>query len=288
MNLRTLERTQRAKYFYLFFFVIGLVITIFLGVLPCCSFFNAPSYSFQPSFSGFAVARNHTNITPDRLRVIIGIEPATLFFQYSFACYENGTYNFLFIFPFNVTSKINSTQNMNFTATSVGSAIWLQYPLNDVPQGGSHRDIFGDFLIENTFQSGTRGSYTFILPFGGAIKSEVIGNRQSGLGVFFHTEKVELEFTVPETFRIIQSFPGFLEGPEPFVTSTNRTMMSVKWIFDELRGSVTIYCEDPNERSSYESWLFLGGIFLSLGMSITVTTIYDFFKERTRPSEKKT
>jgi len=269
-----------ARHFTSTFLLTGLVI-MFIGIATSYLFYSAPRYSFRPTFSGFGVARNSTNISPEMLVVGIGLDPPELWFQYFFSCSANGTYNFLFVFPFYVTSTYASKENMSLRATSQGSAIWLQYQVSDVSYGWESGEVWGVFSIENTFQSGFRGSYMFLLPFGMGIHPEVYGNLQRELGVTFHTPdtNITLQFGLPARYQITQTFPPLSSGPETWVTYTNRTITTVKWEFETLQNSVTIYCQDPNEIAFYDHLLFISGLGYGIGVSIVITTVYEAVKD---------
>lgn len=278
-----------AKYFYYIFLLMGLLITFLGGLYPYYLYYSAPNYSFEPGFSGFGVARNQTNILPWMMVVGIGVDPPDLWFQYFFQCSINGTYNFIFVFPFNVISKISATENMSFRTTSRGSAIWLRYEVNDISVGWASKEIWGYFSIENTFQSGTRGSYTFLLPFGMGIHPEVYGNLQRELNVPFHTPdtNITLQFGLPGHYKITGTFPPVSAGPNVWITPTNRSIETVEWEFETLRDSVTVQCQDPNEASYYQSLPFISGLGLSIGASIATRTIYDAVKEWASPSQTR-
>jgi len=137
------------------FIVTGLLITILGGLLPYWIFAGAPNYSFKPGFSGFGIARNETTVLPTLMVVGLGAEPPELWFEYFCACSMNGTYNFLFFFPFKIVSEEGNSTDISFRATQTGSAVWLSLNINDVYLGSRDIEIWGDLSIENTFQSGS-------------------------------------------------------------------------------------------------------------------------------------
>ena len=278
-----------AKYIIPLFFTLGFLITLLGGFIPLFLFYNAPNYSFQPNFSGFGVARNETNISPNFFVLSITIRPPELYFYYSFSCCENGTYNFLFWFPFKIISKTSSTMNMSFNATSRGSAVWLRYQVDNVGYGWVNHQFSGVFSIENTFQSGTRGSYMFVLPFGLGIPGELIWNIQRELKVPFTTTSanIDLSFGVPSGYHITQTFPPHTVGPNTWTTRSNRTITKVGWNPRDLRDSVTIYCQNPNEIALYQSFLFIGGLCLGIGFPIMTTPVYDTVKKWTKPRQNE-
>jgi hypothetical protein len=282
------HRSWIGKHFYHIFILAGLLFTIVLGLEPYLILVNAPSYSFKPGFSGFGIARNETVILPTMMVVGLGSDPPELWFQYFFECEANGTYNFIFAFPFNITGQIGSSRNMSFRATTRGSAVWSRYEVNTVSYGWQSAEVWGVFSIENTFQSGTRGSYTFILPFGMGISAEVIGDLQHELGIGFHTPDVNISLQVglPSRFKIIGTFPPVSAGPNVWVTPTNRSITTMEWHFEKLQDSVTINCEDQNEIAFYETLPFISGLFLGIGIPIITTTLYDAVKEWSRPFPK--
>jgi hypothetical protein len=239
------------------------------------------NYRLDPNYSGFGVLVNKTNISPVHpdLIIILSIEPNELYFQYFFMCKEAGTYNFLFIFPFNLTEKLSATENVSFKSTPYGSAVWLQYVINET---GSH-SISGNFAIEETFKSGSGGSCMFVLPFGFGIHSETVGNLQNELNVTFDGayNQVDVSFVTPfPKYRIIQTFPQMQYGPSP-MPGREREIAGSRWVFKgELRESITIYSESPEEISNNQNSLFLGGLLLGFGINIIVRVAYDYAKER--------
>jgi len=268
---------------------VGLLITVVLGLGPYLILISAPTYSFTPGFSGFGIARNDTFVSPTMMVVGFGSDPPELWFQYFFQYAANGTYNFVFAFPFYITSEKGASGNMSFRATSRGSAVWLRYEATNVYSGGQSGEIWGVFSIENTFQSGTRGLYAFILPFGMGINPEVFGNLQHELGIGLHTPDVNISLQVglPSRYKITGTFPPVSAGPNVWVIPTNRSIVTIECMHATLQDSVTILCEDPNEISLYESLPFISGVFLGIGVPIITRTIYDAVKEWSRPFPDK-
>jgi hypothetical protein len=252
------------------------------GGIPFYLTLNAPNYQLQPDFYGFGVARNQTNIEPVNFIIAISADSFAFSFQYSFICYKNGTYNFLFVFPFKITSKIDAAENMSFYHTRHGSAIWLKYNANNLPPSGLPQEIFGSFRIDNTFQSGSRGSYMFLLPFGGAIGSEAY-SLAIELGVDFlpPDTTIELRFGVSPNLWLTQISPKPSMGPRILQHGNNRIETSIGWYFDELlQDSIVIFSQDTNKISLYQFYLFIAGIFIGIGSSIIVTATYNFTSER--------
>jgi hypothetical protein len=264
-------------------FFVGILVIV-IGVDLYILYVNAPNYRSDPNLSGFGVARNQTGIYPSFFVVIVSIDPDELFFQYYFTCDTQGTYNFLFVFPFKIKSILDSTLGINFNSTSRGSAVWISYP---VSHEGSY-NVYGQFEIEDTFRIGTQGSYIFLLPFGRGIHPDVIGNLQSELRVTFFSpdnSQIDLSFLVPDSFQILQTIPPTKGAPESMPSAYRKTMTGVSWGFTQLRDSIAIYCQKPDEIRRYQTLLFFSGLFISIGGEIFVTLLYDYVK--TEASEKK-
>lgn len=252
-------------------------ISMIVGTVSLTGYYYAPRYSFLPTPRGFGMASNQTNIQPTTLWVDIQANAPQLGFRYYFQCSTNGTYNFLFTFPFKVIRKDSSTPNMLFNSTSSGSVIWLEYLVEDVSTGWKPEEIWGYFDIDNTFQSGTRGSYTFLFPFENAIDGEAVHNIQRKLGVPFHTQyeqngTLELQFRLPARYQIIQTFPPLSIGPVP----TNGSITRMEWKLKTLRQTVTIYCQDPDEMLLYQSLLFISGLGFGIGVPMFVDGIKEW------------
>ena len=279
------------KHFFTLAFLIGLLITSAIGGGLFLLYRYAPSHSFNPNYRGFAIARNHTqSLIPYTLsvQVFVSSEKPKLYFRYDFAVAENGSYNFILIFPFNVTQMIRSTESMNFNVTPYGTAIWTKRQITDVGIGWRGDYVWGDFYIVNTFQSGTRGDYIFALPFFGGVggSSDIIDRLQDELNVVWHSPdaRVELEFVVPSRFKITQAYPRTFLGPDTLEISGNRTISRVQWSLSWPDQQFTIFCQDKGEIAHYESLLFLSGLFLSVGASIIVRSAYDAAKEKYHPN----
>jgi len=210
-------------------------------------------------------------------------EDITLYFRYDFSVADNGSYNFIFVFPFRITSVIYATEGLRYNATLYGSALWLTHEISDVGIGWKGDHISGRFSIANTFQSGTRGDYFFALPLFGGVggASDTIDKLQSELRVTWHTPdtRVDLEFVVPSRFKITQAYPLTFSGPDTLEISGNRTINRVRWSVDWPDQQFTIICQNKGEMAYYDSLLFLSGLTLSVGSSIMVRSIYDWSKE---------
>jgi len=275
------------KRFFVATFLIGLVVTFSLGGGAFVFYRFAPTYFLQPNYQGFAIAHNYThNFLANFISISVFVlsQMPELSFRYYFSVEQNGTYNFIFIFPFKFFENINSTEGMNFNLTSYGTAVWLEYQVTNVSRNGKSDYVWGNFWIANTFQSGTRGDYVFSLPFfGGVGSSNITEELQDRLNVAWHSPagRVMLEFVVPSRFQITQAYPQvFSEPSDTLKFSGNRTVNSVNWNLGWLDQQFTIFCSDGQESSSYESVLFFSGLFLSIGASIMVESAYDASKKR--------
>jgi hypothetical protein len=265
---------------YIVWAIIGMCFGFFGGILVYPSL-RPYNYWLNPNYSGFGVFVNKTSISPTNpdLIIILSIEPDQLYFQYFFFCEEVGTYNFLFIFPFNLTAELSATEHMFFNSTPYGSAVWLQYVINET---GSH-DISGTFAIEETFKSGSGGSYMFVLPFGFGINSETIGNLYNELNVTSENaySQVQLSFITPfPKYRILQTFPQMQYAPSP-LPGLETEVAGARWIFkDELEESINIYADSPEQISNNQNSLFWGGLLLGFGINIIVRAAFDYTEKR--------
>jgi len=268
--------------FLLLFLALGIFL-LSIGSGLFALYVNATRYRSDPNLSGFGVARNQTSVTPFSHTVIVSAEPNELFFQYRFFCDKSGTYNFLFYFPFKINAISASTLGMNFNATPFGSAVWIKY---QVSREGNY-DVYGQCEIEDTFRTGTQGSYVFLLPFGRGISADVVSELQIGLGVTFFTpdgSQIDLSFVVPDALQIVQTIPPTQGAPSPVPSVYKNNMTGLNWRFTELRDSIAIYCQNSDETKLYQIFLFFSGLFIGLGGEILVTLSYDFIKTRTDTS----
>jgi hypothetical protein len=283
-------RHHEFEHFYLAFFLAGLMIVFLLGILPYASYLNAPTYTFKPSFSGFDIAHNNT-IVPDGFGVTVYVDPPQLFFSYAFTINSAGTYYFIFIFPFYVKSPIEMSQEMNITSTSRGTVILVRYQMGSINGGasGTLSDIiFGYFSIDQTFMSGSRGSYVFTLPFGTGASPDVRLSAIDELEVNFHREEnVTLAIALPRSYVPTSIFPPSSQRPpHGSYYSDNRTFSHLEWDSTVPQNDVTVICENQDEMASYSNRLFYSGVFLGIGSSLTLTAVYDGLKERHEKAEK--
>jgi len=276
------DRTPRTKtIFFIVFIITGIAVSCFSAYFLVFPSLVPRLSTVNPNYSGLGTLVNKTNVSPYLLVVIASAEPNELFFQYYFNCDENGTYNFLLSFPFNMSRKISSQpENMSFNySSSYGTAIWSQYYSN----GTGSRSISGNFEIEDTFRSGSGGYYTFVLPFGFGVNSqEIFGNLTSELNVTFAPGvRTDLYFNVDSSkYEITQTFPerkgGWLTMPDRPINWTGAA-----WELQEgLSQSFIIYCRNPGEIRGGQVFLFLGGVILSIGIQIAIGGGYDLAKER--------
>jgi hypothetical protein len=226
----------------------------YCGLFPYYLFFSAPRYSLNSNFSGFGVARNNTNVSPNSLVMDVRVDPPELWFQCSFDCDVNGTYNFIFVFSFKIISKITATENMFFNASSHGSAVWLQYQVNDVSSGWMPKNVGGEFSIENTFGSSIRkitpgncsGSYMTL----------------SSLETAFSRSTVPPRITEATMFRILVD--GILE-------------IGIPWF---LNSSATFF------RARFESFSDLAPVQTILPVLKMRVVVFGFFSLKTSPGKR--
>jgi len=262
--------------------ILFLLGSICVGAASCFleMFYGAPVYSFKPGYSGFGIFHNDT-IIPVSMIVSVVVNPAELWFDYFFGYNENGTYNFIFVFPFNILGFYRASENMSTRSTPHGSAVWLQYRASNTSLGYMNHQIWGDFKIENTFQEGTRGSYTIILPFGMGIEPDVASDLQKTLEVPLYSGDVNvtLYVTLPGGFMPTTTFPPNSAGPEPYTTPFNTTITSIEWNAGKLQNSVTIEAVDTGEKSFYDNIPFESGVLLAIGLQFMFTTSYDAIRK---------
>jgi hypothetical protein len=280
------------KNFYGLFIIVGILIST-VGLYFYVLFVNAPAHSFTPSVRGFLIARNQT-ITPTSMNIILGIDPMELYSQYFFGCEANGTYDFLFVFPVQILSKIATSMNMSVRSTPYGSAMWLHYDVADAlagvgPKWHPGEEIWGWFSINNTFQSGTRGSYTFILPFTSSIDPSVTEDLWGQLSINSYDPgtPITFQFGLPGSHKILQTFPPISSGPDVWINPYNQTRTTIEWSFGSLEQTLTIQSEDPNEIARYDTLPFMSGILIGVGVPITTAALYDRVKEWTLIPQKR-
>lgn len=272
-----LNRRRIGKSLIALIFTLGCLLTG-QAYVYYIQYVNAPVYHFRSGFSGFGIARNDT-INPYMMVVGIGIDPPELWFQYFFTCPTNGTYNFIFIFPFNITRINYISEYMVVNSTPHGSAIWLRHSVENASYNAPVQEISGDFSIENTFQDGTRGLYTIILPFGMGIDPEVFQEPWKILKVSLHSPDapITLHVGLPGDFRPTNMFPPVTKGPNTWTTAMNRTITSLEWNFAALQDSVTIQ-GNTDEKFYYDNLPFISGILFGIGVTIIFTIVYDALK----------
>lgn len=269
-------------------FMLGLV-CISLASHEIARFYGAPVYSFKAGYSGFGIAHNDS-IIPVSMTVGLAVNPSELWFDYYFVCYANGTYNFIFAFPFYITRQYSASEKMSTRSTPHGSAVWLQYMADNVSSLGLGHQIFGDFYIENTFQEGTKGLYTIILPFGMGIDFDVTLDLWQSLKVPFYSGDVNVTLYValPVGFKPSTTFPPNrgLEYP-PSHSNVTQVQPSLTWDVGTLQNSVTIEAVDTEEKSSYDIIPFTSGILFAVGLQFTFTIGYDSIRKWANSKEEE-
>jgi len=292
-NQGSARRKFVGRHFYAIAFLVGVLVTSIAGGGLFVTYQYGTSHVARSDLQGFAIAHNSTqNVLPHSIymRVAVLSERPVLYFRYAYAVYENGSYNFIFILPFQVVQNTGLNEAVHFNSTPYGSAIWTTREINNVANGSwSHDDFEAEFFIDNTFQSGTRGDYTFTLPLIGGVGgvSDVITQLRDSLNVIWYTPDagVELEFIVPSRLHITQAYPQSFAGPDTLTIIGNQTINKVRWTMAWPSQQFTIICHDSDEASSYQAILFFGGIFISIGAGIMVRSAYDAAKKKCRPDE---
>lgn len=252
------------------------------------SFVYAPVYSFTSGYRGFEVAHNDS-IRP--MNMIVDVEvnnPSELWFYYSFLYDLNGTYSFFFAFPFNIVGRYPGSDVMPWNSTPYCSAVWLQYVDNNVSYFWKDHEIFGDFMIENTFQEGTKGSYTFVLPFGMGAPFDVTRDLIQSLKVLPYSDvNVTLYVALPAGSTPTTTFPPNrgLEFPPP-PSNLTQARASIAWDAGTLQNTVTIEAVNTSEKSFYDSAPFYSGVLLAVGLQFMFTTGYDSIRKWARPSNE--
>jgi hypothetical protein len=212
-------------------------------------------------------------------------EEPRLQFEYDFSITANGTYNFIFHFPFKIIEKIDSTNGMNFNATPYGTAIWISYQIDDI-QGEESHHVGGYFRVAETFRSGQRGNYVFSLPLVyGSGTIEIVDELKEKLDVSWQyaNTPVSIGLYVLSSLQFNQFYPE-PDSLDSYVWGrNNRTVNRINWYLDGfhvLQKRFTVFCENQSEISNYEFNLFISGIFISIGSSVMVTSAYDYFKKK--------
>jgi hypothetical protein len=267
------------KRFYVIFFLVGIIVAS-VGAVLFYGYANPPSYSYDPHYQGFGVAQNSTAL-PNIMVIGFIVDPPELFFQYFYIAQTYGTYNFIFVFPFNVVSIIGDSGNMTVNSTNTCTVISMSLHLNE-----SSQQIWGDFRIAKTFLSRNRGLYTIVLPFGRGINSEVFNKIQQKLKVpLSPLADVELYASVPYSYT--ESIP-VITDLNPFINPiTNKSYASLHWYFNgDVQNSVTVMCTDQSEIDNIQNMTFWSGIFFGIGFSFILNTVYDAYRTRVEKTAK--
>jgi hypothetical protein len=270
--------------FFVIFFLIGLIITS-SGVLLLYTYYNPQTFSTNPYYHGFGIARNDTAI-PSIMTIGFVVDPAEFSFQYFFETMVNGTYNFIFVFPFHVRSIVGESENMSMSVNTTDTCTVISVNLNSTQF--SSGKISGDFMIDQTFLSDNRGIYTIVLPFGNGIDNKIYGKIQNDLDVSLHVPDapIDLYVSLPNAYSWTESFPSMV-GMNPFINPfSNKSVTSLYWNFDKLQNSVTIKCDNQFEIGVYGYYLFISGIFLGVGIPLMMTAYYDSLKKFSEKAEK--
>jgi hypothetical protein len=313
---------QKVLTLFVFTSIVGLVILGLAGLL----YFDGVGTTapFSPELGGFAIARNETNVLPYSMTMGLCADPPQFRFDYSCMFNASGAFNFVFVFPFHIKTMFSpyksmvgdsGFQNMTFKEAKWGSAVWCSFFVaNDSHSRDQIFTIVGEFTIEKTFQSGSKGSYTIFFPFdpvAGGIPSSVVdapfkefgidsfqplGLRYITLDIFGLPDGSVLTNAFPQPDRgpILGNCPGSTLGkPSTYVEWTLDTLLNSvnSVIFAPISGESKIYSaslmssvilnyNDPQAVDHYSTDLFISGLFFGIGSSLLTTAVYDAFKER--------
>lgn len=278
---------SKNRNFFVVAFIIGLAITSVLGFGFFAFYHFAPNYSQELQYDYFFVVANQSsNFQPTKFHIFLNMfDDSRLQFDYEFSITDNGTYNFIFHFPFKIIEKIDSSNGMNFTVTPYGTAVWVSYEIADVHEEENHH-VSGYYKIADTFRSGQRGNYVFSLPLTFSSSSfEPIDSLKDELGVSWQYTNTEISIGlyVPSSLQFTQYFPEPDSLDSYMWGKSNKTINRINWYLDgfhELQKRFTVFCEDQTEISKFEFMLFISGIFISIGSSLMVTSTYDYFKKK--------
>lgn len=256
----------------------------FAGALYYIPLSISPSYSYDSNYRGFYVITNDSSIlTPiDMSFEVDTTENPKLWFDYYYRAHENGTYNFIFLFPFEVAQSLTGLYPSNYTHTPYGTAIWMS---RQIEIAGNDRAL-GYFEINNTFQSGAKGQYDLSFPIIWDYRPNVIvEDLRKDLGLNYNVPQVKLEFTlfISSSYDITQLNPQPSFHDPYYIGGRNQTLKKLVWNFEQLSSlqqQFIISCTDNDEISFLQNCAFGAGILLSIGSSLFVRTLYDKFKER--------
>jgi hypothetical protein len=246
----------------------------------------APSYSYNPNYRGFYVMTNDSSILiPENMTFEINTyeNVKKLSFDYQYRVEEIGTYNFVFLFPFEVIKPLSDLYPLNYTLTPYGTAIWTSRQINYV---GEANRVIGYFAINNTFQSGKEGEYELSFPLIWEYRPNgVVEELKKNLGLNYNVPQVGLEFKlyVTSSYNIDQVNPEPIYYNPNAIGRGNETVKKLVWYFDGLdllQKQFIIRCRDENLISLLNYYVLLAGIFVSIGGSLVVKTAYDKLKER--------
>jgi hypothetical protein len=260
------------------------------GIVFSIFYFNAPTYTPNPSFQGFAVLKNN-NVTAEQFGVTIYADtnPPQLFFRYFFKI-ESAGYNdviFIFIFPFYVERSIANYTNVDMTITHnvTYSLILVHLRIESGPQGYSD-NFQGLFSINQTFMSGNRGSYVISLPFGMGLDYNTLSPLYQEYGSYLYLQNVTISLVLPKNGVPTSYFPApssiplygaYYNGRPPSAFEWDSSVPTSNLI---SQGDETVILQNQDEISLYSFYLFLSGILLGTGISLVFTVVYDDLKER--------
>ena len=261
-QLKTTVFIKRKLFILLFIILIALgVIVTSIGGYWFYSYANPPTLSSDPNYQGFAIARNST-INPIAMNIELEVNPSELSFQYFYNAQLNGTYNFIFVFPFHVTGIVDESENMSINPTNTCTVFSLSLNLTKNNEYWESEQISGDFMIAQTFLSGSRGLYTMVLPFSGGVGGETYNTLQQKLevGIYSPDAPITLGVILPAAYSVTESFPS-MAGVNPYIMPfTNTSVMSLSWNFAEMQdSSISNWKLSEHEflkRNLHRCWVF--------------------------------
>lgn len=277
---------------------VGLVLGVFLvgvGVFEWMNYSSGSSDSTGSITTGITIGWLPQNPTSS-IRLYIQPEAASngsnsITFDLHETVPANTTFYFNFISPFRISRLyflgINEG-NWSYRNSKDGFGSVVRFNDSVSPRERSWTmEGVASFYFTNLPERVDHGTYTVYLAFGGSVplnlQSEFGPPSLFGIGA---GNNFEMDFDIPFTYPVSNSFPQYFAAPPVLTGMTNNSMRSLRFILNDTT-SVSITYENPSEVSRFALAQNLEFFCLGLGTPFVITSAVEILKTRAEEEDRK-
>ncbi len=234
-------------------------------------------------YQGFSVGYNSTrDFRPNQVEIMITpnntLNEVMITTKFYVTIKNNGTYNIKYLLPFHLIKLPNNNTRIIYKNYSHGVIIGTSREYQNIPKSESaevNDVIIFSFYSNDTFISGEKGKYLLVLPFSYpdySSKEINLINDKFDIPFIISNLTKTISINLSNQFIITNSIPNYNNGPN----YSNYTF-NVKWEAPKLQ-TFSLYLDSPNEIESYNYTLFLGGLYVGIGIPLTIQGIIEWIK----------